>query len=74
MYNLTGLPLKKFYRTILLLILQSAIKGKIDEISKIYNAAVAGNFSSLDPLGETGVEEIDGIKSGDNPFNLLDLK
>jgi len=58
-------------RTILLLILQSAIKGKMDEISKIYNAAVAGNFSSLDPLGGTGVEE---IKSGENPFNLLDLK
>ena len=61
-------------RTILLLILQSAIKGKMDEISKIYNAAVAGNFSSLDPLGGTGIEGVDGLESGENPFNMLDLK
>ena len=58
-------------RTILLLVLESAIKGKMEELYKIYNAAANGNFSVLDPLG--GTQTVDS-ESGENPFNLVDLK
>ena len=58
-------------RSTLLLILRSAIKGKIGELHKIYAAAESGDFAVLDPLGETLTES---TESGENPFNLLDLK
>jgi hypothetical protein len=61
-------------RMALMLILQSAIEGKKEEIGKILDAAVEGNFAVLDPIGETKNNEIDGTESGENPFTLLDLK
>lgn len=59
-------------RMALMFILRSAIEGKKEEIGKILDATVEGDFAALDPMGET--LNIDGIESGENPFTLLDLK
>jgi len=60
-------------RMSLLLILQSAVEGKKEEIGKIFDATLKGDFAALDPMGET-VNDVGGIESGENPFTLLDLK
>jgi hypothetical protein len=61
-------------RMALMLILQSAIEGKKEEIGKILDATVEGNFAALDPMGETHNDDLDAIESGENPFTLVDLK
>jgi len=61
-------------RLALMLILRSAIEGKREEIGKILDATIQGNFSVLDPMGETNNDDLDSIESGENPFTLLDLK
>ena len=59
----------------LLLILQSAVEGKKEEIGKIFDATIKGDFAALDPLGGVSNEDyLGGTGSGENPFNLLDLK
>jgi hypothetical protein len=61
-------------RMALMLILESAIEGKKEEIGKILNATAQGDFAVLDPMGETNNDDLDDIESGENPFTLLDLK